>query len=154
MKAPVTRDRSERREIAPESRTSNSAGRQFGSTGESESKRPGPGYLFRTGLSDLVEEFSQIQIGFLQEVQASKFDPDRFLEQPGRSKPAFLDRPVEIVGKINLYSRHTPHYTHIAYTPLYAYISIRIRLGRRSYSLLPESGDRNSCSQGKGVEVS
>ena len=113
MKAPVTRDRSERREIAPESRTSNSAGRQFGSTGESESKRPGPGYLFCTGLSDFVEKFTQIQIGFLQDVQASKFDPDRFLEQPRRCKPALVDRPVEIVGKISLHSRHTPHYTHI-----------------------------------------
>ena len=66
MKEPATRDRSERREMAPESSTSNSAGRPFGSAGEPESQCPGSGVVFRAGLPNFVEEFSPGTCRFLQ----------------------------------------------------------------------------------------
>lgn len=105
-------DRSASRETPPESRTSTSAGDLIGSPDQPPGDCPGPGCLLGCGLPHLIEELAQVLIGRLDELSASQLDADCCLQELRRSESTFFDRPIEIIGKVDLHPWHTPKHTH------------------------------------------
>jgi hypothetical protein len=67
--------------------------------------------LTLAGLSDLSGEFFEVSVCFSEGVLAFQLCAERDLQEFRRWEIALLQLFMEIVGQVDLNTRHTPNYT-------------------------------------------